>query len=129
FALPHVDAHITFVRGLGDLNDDGIRDFAAGSDQIEDPATGQVVGAIYIVFGRTTGLEGDYLLEQLHLAPSHEDRLHGVMLKGTLAGEELARVFGDAADFNGDGIADAIVGNEEGAGGTGEAIVILGSPT
>jgi hypothetical protein len=127
---PHPNAYITFVRGLGDLNDDGIRDFAVGSEFVKDPANpGSTVGAVYLVFGRTTGLEGDYLLEQLHLAPSDQDRLHGVMLKGTSAGERLARVFADAGDFNGDGIADAVVGNEGAVGDTGEAIVILGSPT
>jgi hypothetical protein len=130
---PHDYAEISFVRGLGDVDDDGVRDFAVGSEDIEDPETGEVVGAIYIVYGRPPGLEGDYLLENLHLAPSEPNRLKGIMLKGSSAGETLARVFANAGDFNGDGYADVVVGNEgaDGADGSevdsGEAIVILGS--
>ncbi|HUU97921.1 MAG TPA: hypothetical protein VM487_19465 [Phycisphaerae bacterium] len=126
---PHPDAEIAFVRGLGDLDGDGIRDFAVGSERIEDPATGQVVGAIYFVFGRSPTLEGDYLLEQLHVAPGDANRLKGLMLKGASTGEKLARVFSNAGDFNGDGYDDVIVGNEGADGDAGEAIVVFGSPT
>jgi hypothetical protein len=125
---PHEDAQISFVRGLGDVNDDGVSDFAVGSELIEDPDPSNpvVVGAIYIVSGRTVGSEGDYLLENLALAPTADDRLRGLMLKGA-AGEALARTFDDAGDFNGDGIADVLVGNDAAVGNTGEAIVVLGS--
>ncbi len=124
---PHGNAEISFVRGLGDVDDDGVRDFAVGSENVQDPETGSVVGAIYIVYGRPPGLEGDYLLENLHLAPNAPNRLKGIMLKGSSAGETLARVFANAGDFNDDGYDDVIVGNEGASGNTGEAIVILGS--
>lgn len=129
---PHVNAELSAVRALSDLNDDGVRDFAVGSGKITDPdpnspSYGQTVGAIYILPGRPTGVEGDYLLEQVQLAPSDPERLEGVMLKGSSAGETLARVFENAGDINGDGIDDVIVGNEGASGDTGEAIVIFGS--
>jgi hypothetical protein len=127
---PHEDAHISFVRGLGDVNDDGVADFAVGSELIEDPnpANPVVVGAIYIVFSRPPGNEGDYLLENLALAPTAPKRLRGLMLKGA-GGEALARTFDHAGDFNGDGIADVVVGNDAAVGNTGEAIVVLGAAT
>lgn len=136
---PHVGAQVSFVRGLGDLNDDGIRDFAIGSPNVRqnftdpDNPAGDTVGAIFIVYGRSTGLEGDMLLDRMALPPSDAERLHGVLLIGSSSGEKLARVFDDAGDVNGDGISDVIIGNESadvgGYADAGEAIVILGSAT
>ncbi|MEW6249516.1 MAG: FG-GAP repeat protein [Planctomycetota bacterium] len=135
---PHVDARIAYVRALGDVNGDGHRDFAIGSADIKKTVvsgtgavtfTGPVVGSVFILFGRGTGWEGDYLLEQLALSPGDPKRLHGVLLQGVSASEKLARVFDDAGDFNGDGYADVIVGSENAQSGAGEAIVVLGSRT
>lgn len=130
---PHEGAKLSFVHGLGFVDEDGVRDFAVGSAQVRepdpnDPDFGNPVGAIYIISGRTLGIEGDYLLENLQLAPGAQNRLKGLMLKGSSTGETLARVFDDAGDFNGDGYDDVIVGNDGAAGGTGEVIIILGSP-
>ena len=128
---PHANAQISFVRSVGDVNDDGVPDFAVGADTIRsdfmDPFS-PVVGAVFIVFSRPTGAQGDYLLEKIALPTNDPARLRGVLLKGQ-TGEKLARVFDGAGDVNGDGIADVIVGNEAGNGGTGEAIVMLGSRT
>jgi len=128
---PHDGAQVSFVHGLGDVDDDGIADFAVGSANVKepdptDPDFGSEVGAIYIVSGRPVGFEGDYLLENLALPETDVFRLHGLMLKGSSAGETLGRVFDNAGDFNGDGLTDVIVGNEA-APDAGEAIVIFGS--
>jgi hypothetical protein len=86
---------------------------------------------VFIVYGRSSGVEGDYLLEQLALGKSDAQRLSGVLLQGKSVGENLARTFDAAGDFNGDGIADVVVGNEQADNGTGpaagEVIVLLGS--
>jgi hypothetical protein len=129
---PHTTARLSFVRGLGDVNDDGIRDFAVGSEFIKQnvaAGTGPEVGAVFIVYGRPTGVEGDYLLEGLALDVGDPNRLRGVLLHGATAGEKIGRIFDNAGDFNGDGIADVIVGNESANGGAGEAIIIFGSRT
>jgi hypothetical protein len=132
---PHANAHISFVRGLGDFDGDGIRDVAIGSDQIKQNVlngTGDTVGAIFLVASRSTGLGGDILLEEF-AKPEDQRNLTGVLLRGANTGEKLARVIDNAGDFNGDGYDDVIVGSE-GAdiGGNvdaGEVIVIFGSPT
>ena len=64
---PHAGARLSQVRGLGDFNDDGIADFAVGSELIEDPdpANPDVVGAVYIIPGQNVGEEGDYLWKTL----------------------------------------------------------------
>lgn len=129
---PHAQAKIEFVRGLGDVNGDGVRDFAVGSDKIKAnvaQGTGDTVGAIFVVYGRQPGVEGDYLLEQLSFDRSDPNRLNGVLIKGSSAGENLARTFTDAGDFNNDGYADVLIGNENAASATGEAILVFGSPT
>ncbi len=131
---PHDDAKLSFVRALDDVNDDAIPDFAVGSEAIKQDVvagTGPEVGGVFVVFSRTLSEQqaGDYLLEELALDVSNPNRLRGVLLKGASAGEKLGRVFDKAGDFNGDGIADVIVGNEGANGNAGEAIVLLGSRT
>ncbi|MCK4342753.1 MAG: FG-GAP repeat protein [Phycisphaerae bacterium] len=132
---PHVNANVSFVRGLQDVNDDGIPDFAIGSADVQQDfsnpqaPTGSAVGAVFIVFGRPTGLEGDLLLDRLALAPDDTNRLRGVLLRGSAANEKLGRVFDDAGDFNGDGVNDVVVGSEGSSSNAGQVIVILGSST
>ncbi len=142
---PHDDAELSFVRALGDVNGDGIRDFAIGSERIRktdvtppppgnpgDPYTvdftGPEVGSVFIVYGQqTTGEAQDYLLEQLAFDTIDPDRLNGVLLQGESSGEKLARVFDHAGDFNGDGYDDVVIGNEGTNGNAGEVIVLLGA--
>jgi hypothetical protein len=128
---PHAGARISSARTVGDIDGDGITDFAVGSPDVRqnfDP-NGPVLGGIFIVYGRPTGLEGDYLLEELAYDLFHPNRLAGVFLQGDPPNSQLARVFDAAGDFNGDGFDDVIVGNEIASSNAGEAIVLLGSPT
>ena len=132
---PHKYAHLSAVKGLTDINDDGINDFACGSADVRasftDPQspTGAAVGAVFIVYSRPTGLEGDYLLDRLALPISDRNRVHGILLRGTDPNEQLGRVFDSANDFDGDGLGDVVVGSEGTNLNSGQAIVILGSST
>lgn len=127
---PHDNARVAFVRGLGDVNGDGVRDYAVGSLEARSDfanAGSPIVGAVFIIYSRPTGVEGDLLLERLSLAPDNPNRLNGVYLKG-VSGAVIGRSFDTAGDFDNDGVDDVIVGNPAGANGAGEAIVVLGSP-
>ncbi|MFQ5806790.1 MAG: hypothetical protein ACE5I3_10110 [Phycisphaerae bacterium] len=138
---PHVGAQLGQVRALGDVNDDGIRDFAVGSANVvrdfsapqdpNNPGGNPTVGAVFIVYGRSTGVQtaNDILLERLALRRADPDRLNGVLIKGADANDLLGRAFGDAGDFNGDGFADVVVGNEGDNGNSGEIIIVFGSRT
>ena len=132
---PHRFAYLSAVRGLGDVNGDGNPDFAVGSKNVSESfdnpqnPTGPTVGAVFIVFGRQTGLEGDYLLDRMALATNATGRVHGVLLRGTTADEQMGRVFDDAGDFDGDGVSDVVVGAAGYDANRGQAVVILGSAT
>ncbi len=132
---PHKFANLSFVRGLGDVNGDGVADFAVGSQNVQqtfiDPQnpSGPTVGAVFIVFNQILGLEGDYLLDRMALPTSANNRVHGVLLHGSSANEKMGRVFDDAHDFDGNGVSDVVVGAEGYDANRGQAVVILGSST
>lgn len=132
---PHKFAALSAVRGLGDVNGDGIPDFAVGSKEVRQTFTdpqnpsGPKVGALFIVFNRQTGVEGDYLLDRMALPPNFANRVHGVLLRGATATEQMGRVFDTAHDFNGDGIDDVVVGAEGYDANRGQVLVIFGSTT
>jgi hypothetical protein len=97
------------VTGAGDLNNDGVPDFAVGG-----AGTNAGRGAVYVIYRRQPEVEGHYLLEQLQLSPADSNRLNGLMILGQ-AGENLgtAVAAGGALndDFNDDGFADLLIGS------------------
>ncbi|MDA0282667.1 MAG: hypothetical protein O3B86_04875, partial [Planctomycetota bacterium] len=107
------------VTDVGDVNGDGIDDFAIGAYQ----AGGK--GRAYIVFGAPgLGAAGFQQLSAL-------DGSDGFEINGLTSGDRFAGSISAAGDINGDGVDDLIIGAREGDPGArsdaGEAYVIFGS--
>ena len=115
------DALGTAVAMIGDVNADGLDDFALSAPGSADP-TGRAKA--YVVFGVDGGFATPIDLEAL-------DGTDGFALLGR-AHDELGSALAGGGDLNGDGIADLVIGAAEGTGGTGadrrsNAIVVFGS--
>lgn len=92
-----------FVAGVGDINDDGIQDFAIGAPVTQySPRAGKV----YVIFGRTSGFPAKFNLAAL-------DGRNGFVLEGA-PGERSGISIAAAGDVNHDGIDDIIVGGPTG---------------
>jgi VCBS repeat protein/Big-like domain-containing protein/FG-GAP repeat protein len=103
------------VADAGDVNGDAIADFIVGS-----PAANSNAGDTYVIYGSET-------LASLDLATF--STTDGFVIHGTAGGQsaEFASPFAAGnGDFNGDNIADVIVGQSEADGGRGDAYVVLG---
>ncbi len=114
------------VQALGDVNGDGLGDFAIGA-----PAAAAVTsGRVYVYFGRRDGAMG-FPAPPASLTEADAN----IVIQGTGADFNVAG-FGTAmasADFNGDGLADIVVGGSAASNGasagTGAVAIIGGSAT
>lgn len=106
------------VAGIGDVNGDGLDDFAVGANQYDVGGT-LSAGAVYVFFG-AGNLSGNKNLGTTASADftvlGGEKNLSGVQLGFSVSG---------AGDFNGDGFDDILIGVP--APSSGEAYVIFGS--
>lgn len=100
------------VSGLGDINNDGIDDFAISAHW--ESTTASRAGEVYVVFGSGA-------LPSASTLGSIADS-DGFAIKGTTASGLLGEDISPAGDFNGDGIDDFIIG----AQGENAAHVIFG---
>lgn len=126
FALRGVTAQDslgTSVTKIGDLNGDGIDDFALGAPSV-DPEGRNGAGAVYVVFGSDSSFPFAMNLSAL-------DGTNGFRLIGAEPGDDLGRAISDAGDFDDDGIEDLLVGADRatplGREEAGKVYVVYGS--
>ena len=112
----------TSVANLGDINGDGIDDFAIGA--MFGDNNGTIAGEVYVLYGKASGL-GDFDLTNITLAD-------GFVIEGAEPVNFVGTWVSGAGDVNADGVGDLIVGaygNGDGGAGAGAAYVIYGKTT
>jgi hypothetical protein len=87
----------TKVSGTGDVNGDGLADFAIGAPY-PAPDSGKA-GKIHLFFGRKTGWRGSVSLKDANVHFLSAD-----------SAAEIGNTFSQAGDINGDRIADILIG-------------------
>lgn len=85
------------VRGLGDINGDGIDDMAIGA-----PGTAGSAGAVYLVYGQAADFPAVVDLTTL-------DGSNGFRIDGLAAGDNLGDFVSMVGDLNGDGTRDLVI--------------------
>lgn len=111
------------VSMIGDLNGDGLDDFAVSSSHASPQ--GQESGVAHVVFGDRDGFPATFPLASL-------DGTNGFTFSGANAFDFAGLGIGGNGDFNGDGLDDLLIGVpgfDTQIANIGQALVIFGSST
>ena len=95
------------VRGLGDVNGDGIDDFAVSARNYQGTTGKTNAGVMWLIFGKTSSS-----FSTISLLPANFGT-NGIYFTGAAGGDNFGWAISSAGDFNGDGIADILVGARE----------------
>ncbi len=108
--------------GIGDINGDGVPDFAisaptGANDHLVDPNAAQPsTGELYVIYGRKDGNYGPLNGNRRDWQAADFNRSHGFIVQGDLynqaslpVGERLGVFVSGLGDINGDGVADFAV--------------------
>ncbi len=103
--VPGADGDIgeLVVGPAGDINNDGVDDFAIGAPSA-DPPVGNNAGKVYFVYGSTAPSEEEIELSEIGQTEP------GFVIEGLEADDELGASVGGGADLNADGVDDGVVG-------------------
>jgi len=93
------------VSATGDVNDDGINDLIIGASDADN--NGITSGSSYVLFGRDTASTGAFI-SSINLGSLGGTA--GFRIDGESADDEAGNSVSGAADINGDGIDDLIIG-------------------
>lgn len=109
------------VAWVGDVNGDGIDDFAIGAPSVSagSPAAS---GAVWVIFGQTGATRGNLNLGSLAASD-------GFLIIGDANGDSFGNSVAGAGDVNGDGFDDIVIGapfGDDGGTNAGEAYLIFG---
>jgi Ca2+-binding RTX toxin-like protein len=110
------------IANVGDINGDGIDDFAVGATGVG----GGSQGAVYVVFGSASGFPANFNFNTLTGA-------NGFQVNGGEYAQDFVGVsVSSAGDVNNDGIADLLIGAsgaDPDGGGSGAAYILYGKNT